>query len=925
MDSALEDDSEKLSKAIPVLSDYVKGLGTRVKERYLAKISVIGVDPASIPKEQFNGECLPPIEVSDLLGYLVLETSHYTRKEFKAYKSLNAYNQMVSGFVQSVRGKLIRDKYYVVVGKVRHSQAMNAPAVDIWIITETDGTILSAHCLGCKAGLGETCTHVASVMFYIEAWTRIHGKLACTSVKCTWLLPTYVSEVNYAPVQDIDFSSARKLKENLDGKIDALTPNCNADLNGDRSALFDRDDEVEKCRPTTEELSTFYAKLNQCSVKPVALSLQDDYAGQFVVGSRAVPVITDLYETQNLDLNYPDLLRKCLAVKLEITEENIALVEKDTRSQAKCSSFYRHRAGRIGASMSGAASKCNLAKPPQSTIRTICYPHLFKVNTKAINHGCKYEDIAIKAYAEMMSTKHVNFKVEKCGLFINSQHPFLHASPDFLSSCDCCGLGCGEVKCPISIQDCDFDKYALKKSSCLEKVDGNFKLIRSHNYYYQVQQQLFTLKDRKHCDFVVCAIDNVNNRAVIVTERILPDKQHHHTVLPKLDTFWRLCILPEILGRWFTRRCNASDVKPVADAICFCRKPADNDVITCSNVECPYAQFHTSCLSLCAAAIPKLWYCPYCCRLPQFKRKRKQQPKQPPACQAALQLNAICTCKSKAAPSDKLLECHNRDCTNGKFFHLKCVGFKRMPNNAKTTWCCKVCKKTPSPAVPTTPPTTSTSLQGLDTAADSGSDSSSDSEAEDSVDADVMVTNVAKCDINKQAPLANLTTSDYQIILNPTGWLTCDIVHKAQVLLHEVNQSIEGFQRPTLGPVRNFDVVSGEFIQILHTGSAHWVCVSNIGCQPFDVNLYDSLYQDVICQEVTDQTNDLLGGHLNSLNYAPVQQQNNGNDCAIFAIAFACYLVNGRDPRQVTFDRSRMRSHLAECLRNGKMSNFPVF
>ena len=276
MDSALEDDSEKLSKAIPVLSDYVKGLGTRVKERYLAKISVIGVDPASIPKERFNGECLPPIEVSDLLGYLVLETSHYTRKEFKAYKSLNAYNQMVSGFVQSVRGKLIRDKYYVVVGKVRHSQAMNAPPVDIWIITETDGTILSAHCLGCKAGLGETCTHVASVMFYIEAWTRIHGKLACTSVKCTWLLPTYVSEVNYAPVQDIDFSSARKLKENLDGKIDALTPNCNADLNGDRSALFDRDDEVEKCRPTTEELSTFYAKLNQCSVKPVALSLQEE-------------------------------------------------------------------------------------------------------------------------------------------------------------------------------------------------------------------------------------------------------------------------------------------------------------------------------------------------------------------------------------------------------------------------------------------------------------------------------------------------------------------------------------------------------------------------------------------------------------------------------------------------------------------------
>ena len=76
--------------------------------------------------------------------------------------------------------------------------------------------------------------------------------------------------------------------------------------------------------------------------------------------------------------------------------------------------------------------------------------------------------------------------------------------------------------------------------------------------------------------------------------------------------------------------------------------------------------------------------------------------------------------------------------------------------------------------------------------------------------------------------------------------------------------------------------MSGEFVQTLQTGSAHWVCVSNIGCQPFDANLYDSLYQDVICQEVADQTNDPLDGRLNSLNYAPVQQQNNGNDCGLF-------------------------------------------
>ena len=217
-----EEDLKTLSFNIPVLSEYAKALDKQVKGRYLEKISVVGVDPVSIPSEQFDPECLPQIEATDLLGYLVLETSFYTRQQFKAYKSLEAFNQMVSGFVTSVRGCKISNKH-VVVAKVRHSQRMNDPLVNIWIIAESDGTILSTHCLGCKAGLAESCSHIASVLFYIEAWIRINGKLACTQVKCTWLLPTFVNEVPYARVRNIDFSSAKKLKENLDARIDCLT------------------------------------------------------------------------------------------------------------------------------------------------------------------------------------------------------------------------------------------------------------------------------------------------------------------------------------------------------------------------------------------------------------------------------------------------------------------------------------------------------------------------------------------------------------------------------------------------------------------------------------------------------------------------------------------------------------------------------
>lgn len=41
----------------------------------------------------------------------------------------------------------------------------------------------------------------------------------------------------------------------------------------------------------------------------------------------------------------------------------------------------------------------------------MCYPHLFKVNTKAVTHECKYEDDAIKAYEETMAMTHTEIQI----------------------------------------------------------------------------------------------------------------------------------------------------------------------------------------------------------------------------------------------------------------------------------------------------------------------------------------------------------------------------------------------------------------------------------------------------------------------------------------------------------------------------------
>ncbi|PFX31462.1 hypothetical protein AWC38_SpisGene3676 [Stylophora pistillata] len=539
-----EEKDEEDSTLIPLLSDYSKKLDSRVKRRYIEKISMIGIDPATLWHAKLDPECLPPIEASDLLSYLVLDTSYYTAQQFKAFKSLEAYKHMVSGFITCVQGKVIAGKY-VVLAKVRHSQRMNDPLIPIWVIASQEGTIISAHCMGCKAGLAETCSHVASVLFYIEAWTRIHGKLACTQVKCTWLLPTYVNEVPYARARDINFKSAKKLKEEMDLKIDACVDDNQSETPAPARNIKASNMSV---RPLDEEeMNAQLKKLNDLNVKPVILSLFKPYSERFISRSQNIVTMPDLYDPSNLNLSYPDLLKQCFEVKLDLTDSELDAIEADTRKQSKSNLFFRHRAGRIGASVCWAVAHSNPMQPSQSLIKSLCYPHLFKVTSKAITHGKKYEKSAVESYVFLMSQTHKDFQVKYCGMLVDKEHPWLHATPDFMASCSCCGDGCGEVKCPYGIENGDFETYISKKTSCLEKVNGELRLKKNHQYYYQVQQQLNITK-LKYCDFVVFAF-NVNNQPMIFQERIYPDFNLWELLQPKLTKFWRICILPEILEK----------------------------------------------------------------------------------------------------------------------------------------------------------------------------------------------------------------------------------------------------------------------------------------------------------------------------------------------------------------------------------------
>ena len=84
-------------------------LDPHVKKHYSEKIL--------IPEKMYDPEYSPPVESMDLLSFLVLEMSCYSKEQFKAFRSLQAYNQLVSGLVSCVKGYKLGNNY-TVLGKV---------------------------------------------------------------------------------------------------------------------------------------------------------------------------------------------------------------------------------------------------------------------------------------------------------------------------------------------------------------------------------------------------------------------------------------------------------------------------------------------------------------------------------------------------------------------------------------------------------------------------------------------------------------------------------------------------------------------------------------------------------------------------------------------------------------------------------------
>ena len=135
----------------------------------------------------------------------------------------------------------------------------------------------------------------------------------------------------------------------------------------------------------------------------------------------------------------------------------------------------------------------------------------------------------------------------------------------------------------------------------------------------------FTPAEKLYCDFVAWTERNLHIERI--TEEFL------QTIIPQAEKFFKLCVLPELLGRWFTRSHGCQVPHDVADELqteedngtwCYCQQPKSGDMICCDSKGCSIRWFHLGCLQMAESPRGK-WLCPTCHASNKKDKKSKRK------------------------------------------------------------------------------------------------------------------------------------------------------------------------------------------------------------------------------------------------------------------------------------------------------------
>ena len=122
-------------------------------------------------------------------------------------------------------------------------------------------------------------------------------------------------------------------------------------------------------------------------------------------------------------------------------------------------------------------------------------------------------------------------------------------------------------------------------------------------------------------------------------ERITIDREFYENAAHRVEHFFTYGVLPEIVGKWYTRKHVADKdgiVQPPSEieqekaeyeedptkSWCYCGEPSYGQMIMCEHRDCSIQWFHFDCLRIRCPPKDK-WYCPSCRKLPKKMLAKK--------------------------------------------------------------------------------------------------------------------------------------------------------------------------------------------------------------------------------------------------------------------------------------------------------------
>ena len=369
-----------------------------------------------------------------------------------------------AGFVAFVRAAHSDDNKCVFVrGQVLAEMRKGVTYVVDIKLSQADG-ILETQC-ECPAGVGPSahCKHVHAILIAFQDFT-MHRRLNL-NLTCTQKLQSFHKAKKFlsSPMKTQNLQFVKPAEESQGG-----TP---------KSLRYDP-------RPSWARNSGGY----EAYMRNTTINYQSHY-------NSSVP-LAQLYTAANTralehDHDYcsstlSDIFLSEIGVSA-ISDQQAQVIERETNGQANNPKWISERRVRLHASqfkrICRAQDKSKVAKD-LTTYR--------KVTAAALKHGRKFE---IKAIHEFVAITGIT--VQSSGIIVNRERPYLACSPDGITSCN----SLVEVKCPFVAKDKVINPETIDYIY-LDEQTGLMALDCSHEYYYQIQGQMY-VTDCTLCYFVI--------------------------------------------------------------------------------------------------------------------------------------------------------------------------------------------------------------------------------------------------------------------------------------------------------------------------------------------------------------------------------------------------------------------------------------